>query len=90
MQKILALLPPNIFWHGAKELDAAVVRVLTERFIYGPSRITGGEIARRLGTNDRTIRGSIKRLREAGHNISASLAPPRGYRLENYDGEDVE
>lgn len=77
MREIADRMPSRLLWAGSDELDEQVLWLVS-----GPDRITGAELARRLGTVDRTIRSSIKRLREKGHNISASLAPPRGYRLE--------
>lgn len=76
LEKAEQVLPP-LPWQNREELDNLVEKLLKEN-----DRLTGREIARQCGTNDRTIRSSIKRLREKGHNISASLAPPRGYRLE--------
>lgn len=68
---------PKRLWDTYVELDRLVLILLRTS-----KRRTGTEMARICGTTDRTIRASIKRLREAGHNISASLAPPRGYWLE--------
>ena len=76
VEEVEALLPPPL-WETYKELDERVLDILVEG-----ERHTANYFARCYGTTPRTIRGSIKRLREKGHNITASLAPPRGYRLE--------
>jgi len=76
LQKAEQVLPP-LPWQNRKELDDLVVDLLGEH-----GRLTGRELGRLCGTGDRTIRSSIKRLREAGKKVDASLAPPRGYRLE--------
>ena len=75
---------PKPLWETYAQLDERVLA----RLWWG-LRITGEEMAFLQGTTPRTIRGSIKRLRERGHNITASLAPPRGYRLEADDGDDA-
>lgn len=77
---------PKSPWNTGDELDDLVLDILKEGH-----RITGKEIAMRCGTWPQTVRASIKRLREDGHNITASMAPPRGYRLlEEDDGTDTQ
>lgn len=72
---------PTPLWATSGDLDALVLQTLRRGLLNrGPMR--GYILAFFCEANDRTIRRSIKRLREKGHNISASLAPPRGYRLE--------
>lgn len=80
VQEILNILPSHIFWHGPDELEGVVLRLLQKH-----GRLTGQELGRRCATTDRTIRVIIKRLRERGIKISASMSPPRGYRLEEAD-----
>lgn len=76
-EEILSVLPDGIFWHGSAELDDLVLL-----FLQRGDHLTGRELGRLCGTTDRTIRASIKRLRERAINIKASMAPPRGYWLE--------
>lgn len=77
VEEVETLLPAPP-WETYNQLDSLVLVLL----VVTAKRQTGKDMARICGTCDRTIRGSIKRLREAGHNISASLRSPRGYRLE--------
>jgi len=70
----MALLPERLFWNGSDELDSLVLYLLNER-----GRLTGRQLGRLCGTTDRTIRNSIKRLRDDRHDIGASMRPPRGY-----------
>ena len=71
---------PFLCWNGASELDYLVLTLLCAEGNY----LTGRQLARFCGTTDRTIRNSIKRLRETGYHISASMKPPRGYRLDDH------
>jgi len=73
-EQIMALLPERLFWNGSDELDSLVLYLLNER-----GRLTGRQLGRLCGTTDRTIRNSIKRLRDDRHDIGASMRPPRGY-----------
>jgi len=68
---------PGLLWEGKDELDELVLSKLNTNH-----PITGRELAKLCGTVDRTIRSSIKRLREAGYRIDASMVPPKGYRLD--------
>ena len=77
--RMLQKLPRRIFWEGPADLDALVLAYLEPRI-----RITGRKLGSLLGTTDRTIRKSIKRLRDDGYNIDASMRPPRGYRLDDH------
>ena len=77
-REILDVLPGRLFWKSKADLDCLVLGLLEDR-----GRMTGWELGRWCGTTDRTIRNSIRRLREDGYNISASMKPPRGYRLES-------
>lgn len=73
---IEALLPEPL-WKTSEDLDNLVLFFL-KRFC----PLTGSELAKKCGAHGRTIRASIKRLRDAGHKIGASMIPPRGYLLE--------
>jgi len=68
---------PKLLWEGTDELDELVLNILERNH-----PITGRELAKLCGTVDRTIRSSIKRLREKGYYIDASMRPPRGYQLK--------
>lgn len=68
---------PPLLWETNKDLDALVIHHLQKR-----GRTTGAKLGEFCGAGERTIRSSIKRLRKAGHNIGASMTPPRGYYLE--------
>lgn len=74
---MIAEIPDRYFWRGGAELDALVLNLLES----SARRLTGRKLGGFLGTTDRTIRKSISRLREAGHEIDASMKPPRGYWL---------
>jgi len=68
---------PGLLWETSEDLDDLVLAYLTQ-----VSPLTGSELARLCGAGKRTIKTSIKRLREAGYKIGASMKPPRGYSLE--------
>lgn len=82
LSRIEPLLPPLI-WTNREELDDLVMGILGLELLKGRGPITGAQIAMLCGAGKSTIRASIKRLRDAGENIGASMVPPRGYRLED-------
>jgi len=71
---------PFLCWNNAPELDTLVLILLRTE----GGRLTGGQLARLCGTTDRTIRKSVKRLRDYGYSIDGSMRPPRGYRLGDH------
>jgi predicted DNA-binding transcriptional regulator YafY len=54
----------------------ALLRLLAQRRAW-----SGGELARRLGVTDRTVRRDVGRLRELGYAVEATSGPAGGYRL---------
>jgi len=77
VRDMLQGLPSYLFWEDCTELDSLVLRFLRQQ-----GRLTGRELGGLCGTTDRTIRKSIRRLRDAGNDIRGSTKPPRGYALE--------
>lgn len=71
----------------AAQLPGRVLAVLVEQRA-AHSRITGQELARRMGyRNDRKVRDAIGDLIEKGYLILSSVRPPYGYFLSEDPNE---